>query len=426
MLDEISAHEFIEEAKARGSRPGLQSILSLLEELSNPQNSQPVIQVVGTNGKGSVCAYMESAFTDCGYRVGVYTSPAVFCEFERYRIAKEMITEEKYLECLSQVYDGVEIMRAKGKTLPTIFEIETALAFLYFKKSNVDLIIAEAGMGGELDATNVFETQLAVVFTPIGMDHMQFLGSDVTTIAKTKAGILKKNALAVAAGNDENVTKVLVDVARQKNCHIQFVSQKEGEFFHLTMKGDYQKQNAALAFNTLLALKERDTQKFSSLNESFMIRAIEKTIWPGRLEKVADSPDIYLDGAHNVMAMGALAKEIKQFFAKKNIIYIIGVFEDKEYDKMFSLVLPYASVVYTITPDHPRALNSVKLKEELTNISCSHCNIFAKENLNLALKDALRCVQEKNWKPDDTIILCFGSLSFLKKKKKEINKIYEI
>ena len=196
MLTYKEAREFVEESKSRGSVLGLANMRALMEELGNPQNTIPTVHIAGTNGKGSVGAYLASICKEAQFKVGRYCSPAVFDPLECWQYDGRHITEDEYADCMSQVKNACDIVVSKG-IYPTAFEIETALAFVYFAKMKPDVFLLETGMGGDEDATNVSKSVLLSVITSISYDHMAFLGNTISEIATHKAGIIKKKQLAV-------------------------------------------------------------------------------------------------------------------------------------------------------------------------------------------------------------------------------------
>ncbi len=187
------AVEFADSTKKYGSILGLESIRNLMQELGNVQEQLHIIHVAGTNGKGSVCAFLSAALTEAGYRVGRYNSPAVFERREVFRIGETMISKEEYAAVFERVQTACEALKKRGCPHPTVFEVETAAAFLWFYEKKCDLVLLETGMGGETDATNLITHPVCSVLTSIGMDHMQYLGNTIEEIAKVKAGIIKKD-----------------------------------------------------------------------------------------------------------------------------------------------------------------------------------------------------------------------------------------
>ena len=223
MMTYAQARRFAQEASKSGSVLGLASIRALMSELDNVQEALPIIHLAGTNGKGSVGAYLASIFCAAGLSVARYTSPAVFDPLEVFTYNGENITESEYAKVMSQVKDACDIMVSVGKECPTIFEIETAAAFLWFYEKKPDVVLLETGMGGATDATNLITHPLASVITTISMDHMQFLGNTLGEIAAVKAGIIKENCPVFSAPQQQEVVQVLKKTAEEKHAGITFV-----------------------------------------------------------------------------------------------------------------------------------------------------------------------------------------------------------
>ena len=203
------AVEFADSTKKYGSILGLESIRNLMQELGNVQEQLHIIHVAGTNGKGSVCAFLSAALTEAGYQVGRYNSPAVFERREVFRIGETMISKEEYAAVFERVQTACEVLKKRGCPHPTVFEVETAAAFLWFYEKKCDLVLLETGMGGETDATNLITHPVCSVLTSIGMDHMQYLGNTIEEIAKVKAGIIKKGCPVVALKQGDSVCEVI-------------------------------------------------------------------------------------------------------------------------------------------------------------------------------------------------------------------------
>ncbi|MBR5127336.1 MAG: bifunctional folylpolyglutamate synthase/dihydrofolate synthase [Roseburia sp.] len=418
------AKTYIEKVSQTGSILGLENIQNLMRELGDVQEQLRIIHIAGTNGKGSTGAFIESVLIEAGYKVGRYTSPAVFEPFEVWRINKENITQEAYLACLEEVKMACERMLEKGMCQPTVFEVETALAFLYFYKNKCDYVLSEVGMGGETDATNLITKPVCSVITSISMDHMQFLGESLSEIARVKAGIIKSGCPVITSNTQkEEVLQVISQVAAEKQAElfiadeiddacietgasgIVYTHKQAGEV-QLSMSAKYQVENSNLAIAVCL----------NALNISVDIirKGVNKAMWPGRFEQISQSPLIIIDGAHNEDAAKKLAKEVQIHFTKQQITYIIGVLADKEHAKMLELMLPYANKVYTVTPPNKRALDGATLAEEVKTLGkeAVYCESI-KEAVVFAVKEA------KEGKADG--ILAFGSLSYLAELRKEVN-----
>lgn len=417
------AKVYIEKVSQTGSILGLENIQNLMKELGDVQEKLNIIHIAGTNGKGSTGAFIESVLIEAGYRVGRYTSPAVFEPFEVWRINRENITQEAYLECLEEVKHACERMLAKGMAQPTVFEVETALAFVYFYKEKCDYLLLEVGMGGETDATNLITKPVCSVITSISMDHMQFLGNSLSEIARVKAGIIKEGCPVVTGSTQKpEVLQVIRDVAEQKNAEL-FVAEEvntcgafRGEtglsYKHklvgkvwFPMPTEYQIENSNLAITVCKSVL--------GLPREAIRKGIAKTKWPGRFERISRKPVIIIDGAHNEDAAKKLAKEMQNHFTNQRITYIIGVLADKEHAKMLEIMLPYARQIYTVTPPNKRALDGQILAEEVRSFGKEAvCCESIREAAVLAVKEARM--------GNTDVIVAFGSLSYLSELKQAV------
>ena len=214
-MDFIEAKKWIDSLSRFGSVLGLDNIYELLKRLDNPQNKLRIIHVAGTNGKGSTIAYLSSVLKEAGYKVGKYTSPVVFEYLEMYQINNTNIPEDRFSELVKKTKIAVEDMVAEGKGQPTVFEVETAMAYLYFYESSCDVAIIETGMGGDMDATNVCNKVLTSVLVSISLDHTNVLGDSLGEIAGHKAGIIKEGCPVVLYGQSEEVTSVIRQYAKK-------------------------------------------------------------------------------------------------------------------------------------------------------------------------------------------------------------------
>ncbi len=460
MLTYKEAQEFVEETKKRGSVLGLSNMRALMEELGNPQNQIPTIHIAGTNGKGSFGAYLASICKEAGFKVGRYCSPAVFDSLECWQYDGRNITEEEYAEMMSQVKNACDILalRSESPILPTAFEIETALAFVYFAKMQPDVVLLEVGMGGRLDATNVVDHPFACVFTKISRDHMQFLGESLSEIAREKAGIMKPGALIFWGEQEPEVEKVLEDtfarVAKEGEekglqtirgdvytSRTKFVSQKPGELrftylgvnYMTRMAGMYQIQNASLAIAVfdaiwpkLLFQLQDEMQMWNDGNASlagwmdmeYASRVgILNAVWPGRFEVIGYDPLFVIDGAHNEDAVKQLAITVEKSFTNQPVNFIIGILADKEHEKMLEMMMPFAHKIYTVTPPNARGLDGVVLAEEVKQW---HEDVQFCETIEAAIQTAISQSEQ-----DGCPILAFGSLSYLGELKENYKQICE-
>lgn len=440
------AKVYIEEVSRTGSILGLESIVHLMQELGNVQETLRIIHIGGTNGKGSTGAFIESVLIEAGYQVGRYTSPAVFEAFEVWRVNRENILIEDYLGCLEEVKNACERMLAKGMAQPTVFEVETALAFVYFAKKNCDYVLLEVGMGGETDATNLITKPVCSVLTSISMDHMQFLGNTLEEIAKVKAGIIKEGCPIVTGDTQkEEVLRTIEAAAEEKGANLilskmmdmqilegvnvihevdtkskgQDVASEMSQIavglscchkilgqISLGLVGAYQIENANLAITVCLEVLH--------ISQEIIKRGLKNTYWPGRFEVLCTSPALILDGAHNEDAAKKLAATLQNYFTNRKITYIIGVLADKEHKKMLERMLPLAERVYTVTPPNKRALAGEALAAEVEKLG--HKAVYCAE-----IEDAVREVFLSA--TEDEVIVAFGSLSYLAKVREAAERL---
>lgn len=403
---------FLKDRAKSGIVLGLSNMSLLMERLKNPQNSLRIIHIAGTNGKGSVGAFLEGILRQKGLRVARYTSPAVFDALEKYTINSSPISEEDMSLCTQMVaeacFDGIN---------PTLFETETAIAFLYFAKEKCDIAIIETGMGGREDATNIIKSPVCSVICPISMDHMSFLGDTIEEIALAKAGIIKERCAAISAQQDERVKKVIEDIAREKNAPLTFA--KEGKYISfdgerqyfdyekiknlsICALGKYQIQNAALAIEAAKVI--------DNFSEEEIKNGIKDVIWHGRFEAISKNPCFIIDGAHNEAAAIALKDSIKEYFSHKKINLITATFADKEYQKSAKILAPLANRIFAVHTDHPRALSAQEYAKEL--------KIHNQNTEVSTICEAVKACMNDT----DAITVCFGTLSILADVRAEVIK----
>lgn len=426
------ARAFLEETKQYGSVLGLASIEALMERLSNVQEQLSIIHVAGTNGKGSTCAMLAAILQNTGLRVGRYSSPAVFSYEEIYQVNGIPISHEDYAECMTQVAGACEAMVAEKLPHPTPFEIETAVAFLYFVKKKCDVVLLEVGMGGATDATNIIQKPVCAVLTDISRDHMGFLGETISEIAHVKAGIIKEGIPVISAEQVPEAMTVIEQVAEQKHAKLTVAATEriqgvtydadgmrlmlrkkvadEVVEYRLKLTGAYQVRNALLAITTAEILQECGYP----ITEEAISKGMIQAVWSGRFETIHKNPRIIIDGAHNEDAARQLRATIQNCFTNERITYIIGVLADKEHEKMLRMLLPYAAKVYTVTPHNPRALQGKLLCGEARKY---HADVTDTESIDEAVQRAVQGAGEQD------VILAFGSLSYLGEIKEAVARL---
>lgn len=371
-MDFLEAQNYLEKVRSqKGIVLGLDTMRHLMAKLNNPQDKVKFIQVAGTNGKGSTAAYLTSILSEAGIKVGRYTSPAVFSSTEQYFACGSCISESEYAKGVTAVAEAAASL--DGET-PTAFEQETALAFWYFAQKGCELAILEAGLGGDMDATNIVTTTVCSIITSISMDHCRILGNKISEIAAHKAGIIKPGAPVICIEQKEDAMEPIRAAAKAADTPLyevhrdevrQIFSDKresivffrEFENLHLKMLGSCQPENAALAVQAASVLS-----RSYPIEKKHIYDGIEKTRWGGRFELHSGSPDIIIDGAHNPDGIRRLRESVNQMFGAVPICYVCGVLADKDYEKEIEILFGRASNVFTVTPPSPRAMKSTDLK----------------------------------------------------------------
>ena len=412
------ARVYLDEVSKYGSVLGLESMRELLHRLGNPQNELKFIHISGTNGKGSVLAYLSTILTGAGYRTGRYISPTLFSYRERIQVDGEYIEKESLACHVTAIAAAAEEMQKAGLPSPTAFEMETALAFLYFKEKRCDIVTLEVGCGGLLDATNVITTTVMEVIASISMDHTDLLGDTLAKIAAQKAGIIKPDTLVVSARQQEEAMQVIEDTCKEQHCALQAVDESkicdvrcgaEGQTFSykvwenvtISLAGSYQIKNAALALEGVEALR----QLGYALSDQQVREGMAHTVWRGRFTTLRREPTVIIDGAHNPAAARELKDSLERYFPDKTLYYVMGMFKDKDYAQVIDLTAPLARHIITVeTPGNPRALPARELAEAVARVNPS---VEWADSVAHGVERALAMAGK-----EDAVIV-FGSLSFL-------------
>lgn len=385
---------------------GLDNIKYLCAKLNNPEDDLKFIHIAGTNGKGSTGAFISSILKEAGFRVGSYSSPAVFNEREIIKVNNRPISKKDWEAGFKIIDDAVCELEAEGYDIPSPFEKETALAYWYFKKEKCDIVCLECGMGGAEDATNIIKNALACVFTPISIDHTNYLGNTLEKIATVKAGIIKPSSVVVSTIQDESVRAVLENRSHNRVVFADIETELEK---YIPLMGDHQIQNATLAKYVVLNLPS----PFNDIDEKTIIKGIRNVKWPGRFEKINEKPVIILDGAHNEGAAKALRNAVIKKYPNKNIIEVFGMLYDKDHVTVASIMAPVAKHILTVSTKGQRAYSAENLARD---VSIFNTNVSAIGGIEEALDIAKLMATTKD------IILVFGSLSFHREVVDWVNK----
>jgi dihydrofolate synthase/folylpolyglutamate synthase len=369
--------------QAAAAKFDLENITVLAERLGHPERAYPSVHIAGTNGKGSTAAFLESVLRGAGFRTGLNTSPHLEKINERMRINGKEISDTAFAETFTRMQILVEELLAAGKLRahPTYFECVTAIAFEYFARERVEFGVFEVGLGGRLDATNIL-SPIVTIITRIDFDHENFLGHSLKEIASEKAGILKPGVPLVLAEQGAEAREVILARARELACPViepaqifrvdqeslqnglaraRITEADSGKVFDLapSLPGRFQLQNALNAAAAAHLLQNRGFQ----ISQEAITLGIANTVWPGRLEKLQSSPDVYFDGAHNPGAARELAHFLEQNFSGRKIFLIYATLRDKAVDEVAGLLFPHATEVIFTAPRTSRAVSAAQLAE---------------------------------------------------------------
>ena len=447
------AIDHITECASYGISPGLESITGLCQRLGDPQDELKFIHIAGTNGKGSVAAYLSSIFKSAGLKVGRYISPTISDYLERFDINGRCMTKKDFARYMDIVRPVCDAMTAEGLDHPTPFEMETAIAFLYFKEKNCDIVVLECGMGGRLDATNIIRNKLSCVFAHIDMDHMQYLGDTVDKIASEKAGIITDTVPVITGPQYEAVMKVLRKAAvdhdadiytvkddkdvipapgvREMSSYISgvkinlrggsfYMSDEPGKRKYKTpLLGTHQIINSAVAVRCAQAVREAcedgrydigddlRARIIKGLTEESIAAGLKNVKWPARLQIISTKPLTVIDGAHNPDAAARLKESLDELIPGRDRILIMGMLKDKDAEKVADIMCRDAMMVFTVTPpDNPRAMRSPDLARI---VSGYNPRVTSLDSVEEAVEMA-RMFAVQN---DNSVIIAFGSLSYM-------------
>lgn len=346
-LDYIQSVDYIEQIPKFTEKHPLEHTREMLKRLGDPQDSFRVIHVAGTNGKGSVCAYLASMLKAGGYRAGLFTSPHLVSINERFQIDGEMVSDQVFLKAFLQVKEVIDEAVREGVGHPSYFETLFLMGMKIFQEAQVDYLVLETGLGGRLDATNSVERPLACIITSISRDHMEYLGNTLEEIAWEKAGIIKPGVPVIYDGHTESVSRVIRKRAEELGSPAYAMTADQYELLEQSRDGirfrfreeelqipyiaAYQMMNASLAYFTMETLRELHGIPREKLREG-----IQNVRWPGRMETVL--PGVILDGAHNEDGVAQFVRTARHFRRDNRIVLLFSAVSDKQYQEMIRLL----------------------------------------------------------------------------------------
>lgn len=418
-----------------GLKYGVQRAEILLKRMGDHHKDLKVIHVAGTNGKGSVCAYISACLGALGISTGLFTSPHLTDIRERIRVSGEMISKEDFTRLFIVVYKEVDNIK---KELPgfeiAYFEYFLMIALLFFKEKNTDCVILETGLGGRLDATNAVEGVVLSVITGIALEHTDILGDYLEDIAKEKAGIVKPGVPVIVAVDNKDILKIFQKVAEEKGSRLIYADQRdardvrvspenvdfslENEYyknvsFTVPVPAVYEAVNAATALTAVAVLKESGvfgnfTGNITASDTEAFDKALRNTLWEGRMERI--STDTYVDGAHNPRGVELFLKSVEAFASKRKNVLLFSVVSDKAYEEMVKIITGGGLFCeYVVTrPDTKRALSQDDLLRTFAKYTDRPVRAFSN------VKDAYEYAKAK----EKDYLFCVGSLYLIGEIKK--------
>lgn len=372
-MDYKEAMAYINKVQWSGSRPGLSRIEELLKLLGEPQKQLKFVHIAGTNGKGSCAAMTASVLKAAGYKTGLFISPYLYYFNERMRINGKPIEND----ALTDIVSKVKLQADKMEDQPTIFELMTAAALLWYAEQKCDIVVLEVGMGGRLDATNIIDAPEAAVIMNIGLDHTEALGDTLEKIAAEKAGIIKEGCDCVIYEPRADVEKVIRERCKKMHAKLTIADfskiEKEfdslygqtfkykGDSYAIPLLGEHQLKNAAVVIEIVRVLNDKGWV----IEQDELEHGIYAVSWPGRFEVVKDEPYFVVDGGHNPQCAETVAANLHSYFPDMKHVILIGVLEDKDYTGLTEIINREADEYICVTPDSPRALPAEDLAEFL-------------------------------------------------------------
>ena len=342
--------------------PSLKAMKFLMEEFQHPEDSAKAIHIAGTNGKGSVTEMITNVLINEGYTVGKFISPHLIYYNERISVNNKNISDLEMENLIKKINPAIEKYNSISDVPITLFELETTMAFLYFKEKNCDFVVLETGLGGLYDCTNIINNPLVSVITSIGYDHMHILGNTLSEIAYQKAGIIKENSNTVIFNQEPDIDNVFIAECKKKNniLHIikksdicnysfdsnfQYFDYQNFKNIIINLKGRVQVQNACLCIEVFKILNELGYH----VNPKSIQIGLKTVIHRARMEQINDKPIIIYDGAHNEPAIKNLQDMIKMYYKKMKRVYIISILKRKDYNKMLKLIAEDKEAVFILT-----------------------------------------------------------------------------
>ena len=404
MIDNVLDELFcLRTGKRRENIDDLKLIYALL---GKPCNSVKVIHIAGTNGKGSTATFLENILLEAGYNVGKFTSPHILRYNERILYNRQMIDDEEIVENYFSLKQMIENCKKENENLKDIylnfFEITTFIALMFFAKKNPDFLVIETGLGGRLDATNIINSDIALI-TNITFDHTAILGNSLREIAYEKAGIIKNGELCIYADSlaelEEEINKKTensVNIIKKYNdmeikldkINYRTVIKFQNNKFILPLFGKFQANNFLLAY---------ETAKFYNINNKTIQNGVNKVYWPARFEFFSTEPPVILDAAHNDDSIRKLTENLAEIYEKNEVVIITSLLATKDFGRVFTKLEKITDKIFiTSLKDAVHGLSSAEIREKMISLNIPVDGIIFEDNILTAYKSAMNIIKGKN------------------------------
>ncbi len=411
-----------------------ENTLAILKLLGNPEKNMKFFHVAGSNGKGSVCAFINSILVNAGYHTGLFTSPHLVKANERIKIDNMQIDDEEFLDVFNEVYNTVTENEKNGIIHPSFFEFIFLMALKAFAKRDVKYVVLEVGLGGRLDATNVIESPVVSVITSVSLEHTEILGDTIEKIASEKAGIIKKGVPVVYEATDDRVSDVIMKVSDAKNSHTYPVAEKnikiikkadkyidfsldtsyyDNDMLKIPFNAPYQTVNASLACMAIDVARKND-KDFCDITDENIHTGLKNAVWEGRMECVNEN--VYIDGAHNVSGMEKFVEAVNTIDIKGKRYLLFGVVKEKDYRHMIDILVKNVvwEKIYITGIQTERAADIRRIEDVFSEMGADSVTCVTNSS------DAYDMAVE-NLKSED-VLFCAGSLYLAGEIKRHIRK----
>ncbi len=411
-----------------------ENTLRILNLLDNPQADLKVFHVAGTNGKGSVCAFLHNILENGGIKAGLFTSPHLVKANERIKIGRENLDDNQFLEAFLTIYNVVNNNELKGIIHPSFFEFIFLMALIAFRKNKIEYAVIEVGLGGRLDATNIIEKPLVSIITSISLEHTEVLGDTIEKIAFEKAGIIKHNVPVVFYASCSKVEDVIrkraielgsecyplydenIQIIKKTHKYIDFSINSryyDNDYLRVPFPAAYQTINGALA---ILAFKiaANSCKELSNISNERIIDGLSHTVWEGRMESIEDN--VFIDGAHNVSGVEKFVDAVLDINVDGDRYLLFSVVKDKKYENMIEVLTKRVNWkhIYISAVSSERAIDKEELKQLFLDLGARSVSVH--KDIREAYETAIKNKNKKD------VLFCAGSLYLVGEIKEYIRK----